>query len=277
LFEGVAEMARAKKSESKELANWDEDLAKYAQEAADKESSSGGGNYMSTKNGNFTYKGDDIPSPFPTIVLDAVFDNAYYPDAYDDDNPASPICFAIGDDEKTLQPHPDCSDPQSDFCEGCWANKYKSGDNGKGKACKNQRRLALVAADVLDDIDENAEVAMLKVSPTSLKFWGGYVKKITQVLKRPPFAVIANVSLEPEKSYHVLQFEIGGKVPNNMLGTMRQLSESCQEDLHAGYPAFEETEEATTSKRRPASKKKAVTKKKAAPKKKAVVKKKRKF
>jgi len=265
-------MARVKKKSvattGKELQSWDQELEGYAQNAIDKESGTGGGNYISTKNGNFTYKGDNIESPIPAVVLDSILDYAYYTTTYDDDKPTSPACFAIGIDEKTMQPHSDCAEPQSDLCHTCWANKYKSDDRGKGKACKNQRRLAVVNAEVLEDIDENAEIAMLRVSPTSLKYWSGYVKKIGTVLRRPPFAVVTEISIEPEKSYHILKFNLRSKIPDGMLGTMKKLMDQCQNDLSAGYPAFEEEIEEAPKKK---------LSRKATPKKKQVVKKKRKF
>jgi hypothetical protein len=268
-------MARKKKSsDSKELATWEDKLAQYAEEALAKESGGGGGTYISTQNGEFTYKGDNLASPFEAIVLDSIIDYAYYDGPFDPDNIATPVCFAIGSDEKELQPHPDCSDPQSDFCRDCWANKYKSDDRGKGKACKNQRRLALVAADVLEEIDIDAEIAFLRISPTSLKYWGGHATKIGKVLKRPPFGVVSEISIEDEKTYFVVKFSVLDKVPVHLLGVMEELMNLCQEELTAPYSVFED-EEVEEPKQKSTGKKKAFRKKKGM--KKKGMKKKRKF
>ena len=63
---------------------------------------------------------------------------------------------------------------QCEDCNECWANEWESAKVGKGKACADRRRLALVVAGK----DDKMELKILNIPPTSLKSWKGFVNEV---------------------------------------------------------------------------------------------------
>jgi len=234
-------------------------LAKYAKAAAASEKHSGGGSFISTKNGEYTYQGDALDNPLRAVVVDFAHVNAYYEGAFDPNSPATPVCFAIAkspedpdeDVEHSMAPHPDAADPQAETCRECWANAWKSADNGRGKACKNMRRLALVAAGVdrgegvetsLEGVDANAEVAMLNLPPSALKYWGGFTKKLANVMGLPPFAVVTDLEIEDLDTGYTIKPTVVEELPDETIAEMMALREAVADDLTAPYQAQPEAE-----------------------------------
>lgn len=84
--------------------------------------------------------------PMRCIVLVGAFENSYYKTAYDSKNPTPPDCYALGFQEDFLAPPADLDGRINDKCAGCAKNEWGSGV-GRGKACGNHRRLALMAPD----------------------------------------------------------------------------------------------------------------------------------
>lgn len=240
-------MAGPKKAAPKMSVNkWDEDLAKFAQESVATEESVGiGGNMVSVKGGRLSYNGGEIPgNKMNVIIIDYVLGNAYYDEPFDVDNPSSPVCFAFGRDDKQMAPHEKSAIPQHHSCKGCPMNEFGSADRGKGKACANTRRLALITEDMLEDM-ESAQVAFLKVSVTSVKAWAGYVQQLSQVLKRPPFAVITEISVVPDaKTQFKLQFKLVSQIDDgDSLAALMQKNKEVKEIIEFPYAPPAEKEE----------------------------------
>lgn len=195
------------KKQSTALVSWESELAQEAEIAASEEQK--GGSYISTRSGQLSYGGNAIPgNEIDVIILDYVFENAYYPEKFDADNPASPVCFAFAKKEVELAPHEDSEEPQHTQCEGCPRNEFGTADTGRGKACKNGRKLALVTSDSLDSL-EDAQVALMNIPATSVKGWATYTQQIALAAKRPSYAVVTRISLTPDKN---TQFKIGFKM-----------------------------------------------------------------
>ena len=142
----------------------------------------------------------------------------------------------MGRDASEMKPHEDVDDPQSEDCASCPQNAWGSGE-GKGKACKNGRRMMVVPAGtwtgsewkLFSTAEEftNLEMALIKVPVMSVKGYSGYVQKLTNVLKRPPFAVITEIAVVPDaKSQFKLTFstlaEIDGELVMNNIMPMHE-------------------------------------------------------
>lgn len=128
---------------------------------------------------------------FKAIIVDFISFNAYYEGAYNQDNVVPPNCFAIGiarNDE--LAPSESSPEPQDEGknCKGCWANAFKSAENGKGKACKQSVRLALLC--------EDGELHRLNISSTGLRAFGDYVRDVANQLRTPPYGVMTTFSFD---------------------------------------------------------------------------------
>lgn len=202
----------SKPATTKAVANWDARLAQYAEESAATEQTSGG-KFVSIRGGRLSYGGAEVPgNKMSVIILDHIMENHLYTERFDPDTPVSPACFAFGRKEDEMGPHENSTEPQASACKGCPMNEFGTADTGKGKACKNIRRLALIPEDGLDDL-ENAEIAYLKVPVMSVKTWAGYVQSVANNLKRPPFGVVTEISVVPDpKSQFRLTFTVGESI-----------------------------------------------------------------
>jgi hypothetical protein len=196
------------------MVNWQEELMKLAVATAEAEKPSG--NWVSFKGGFLTINDVNMKNnEVNCVVVHSIFENQLYKDRYDPNNPATPICYALSEVEEDLKPHADSPEPQSESCDTCRHNAWGSDPGGgKGKACKNVRRLALVSADDLD-IDKlpKAEVAMAKLPVTSVRNWSTYASQLANVLKMPPLAVVTTMSVAPDpKTQFQVNFQLMDKI-----------------------------------------------------------------
>jgi len=240
-----------KASKGRAIVQWDEEMAKHAMVAAAGEVGSGG-NWLSLKGGLLAYGGNQMPgNKVNVIVIDAVHENQWFDRDYDPDAPRSPACYAFGRKEEgkklEMAPHEDAPDKQSSACEGCELHEWASAEKGRGKACKEVRRLGLILADGLDKPEDvaEAEVVFLKVPVTSVKAWGGYVQQVA-VLKRPPFAVVTELSVvqDPKVQFRV-QFKLVEQIRTaDMFTALLARHEEIAEKIMFPYPEIEEEEPA---------------------------------
>lgn len=187
------------KTTGKGLSKFEKEMMEAAREEAAREKPPVG-NIISTDGGRFTFQGNELPNPLSAIVVDYAFVNSLYEGMYDPDNVQPPVCFAAGMVEADLAPSPNSPKPQAEKCSECPHNKFGSADNGKGKACKNLRRLALLPHDPKVKL-ANAEPAVLKLSPTSLGGWAAYVNQLAKVVNRTPSSVITQFTVVRKGSY----------------------------------------------------------------------------
>lgn len=201
------------------VVSWKDKLKGYAQESASvAEQVGGGGNFISFKAGQISYNGQACAgNKLDVIIAEAVFEHAYYQGDYDPDNPQPPVCFAFGKDEKTMVPHEKSAQPQAESCAECELNKFGSADKGKGKACKNVMRLALLPAKPLEaEILAKAEAAYAKLPVTSVKGYGAYALKLKATHDLPPFAFVTQIGTVPDpKSQFKVTFEDVAKLDHD--------------------------------------------------------------
>ena len=230
-----------KPAATKAVATWNDRLAKYAEDVASTEKS--GGRFVSVRNGVLTFGGNAVPgNKMTVVVLDHIRENHLYTEKFTPESPVSPACFAFGRSDDDMAPHENSSQPQSNACLGCPANEWGSADQGKGKACKNIRRLSLITEDGMEDID-SAEIAYLKIPVTSVKFWAGYVQQLKNQLQRPPFAVVTEIGVVPDaNSQFRITFELVQAIEDEaVLDALIKRREAGEEDLKFPYEPYQET------------------------------------
>lgn len=189
--------------------DWRKELAQYAAKTVKMEESTQTGNRISTKGGVLTYHGNKMKdNKINVIILAALIENAYYDGPYDPDNPRAPVCFAFSEDGEDMAPHDESHDKQNETCEGCPQNEWGTADRGRGKACKNLRRIAVLSFEDTSTNPSSEEIATLSVSVTSVKGYSAYVKHLAAT-GLAPWAVRTTISLErPEgKEFSNLFFE----------------------------------------------------------------------
>jgi len=218
-------------TKSKDVLNVQEQLRKELDTMKDRVDPPSG--YMiSTKGKVFTLpNGSASDGPLICVVLDWVTANTYFEGIYNPKDVKPPACFAVAREPAKAVPSDGSPKKQHDRCvgdqdhKGCPKNEWGSDpQGGKGKACKNTRRLLVVP----HDADENTQPWVLSVSPTGLKHFDKYVNTLGDVGTHP-IEVITKISFEASEAFPTLRFEIDTKHDN--LNTMWQLKERGQEIL----------------------------------------------
>lgn len=174
--------------------------------------------------------GDKVAGPISVVIVNFQNRNVYYSSAYNANVMTPPDCYAQGDIQSQMAPGPDVPMKQADDCQSCPMNQFGSATNGgKGKACQNQRVLAVMAPD-----DPNSEIMLMRVSPSANRDFDNYIAKLSSMLKVPPFAVITEVSFDPDVRYDKLVF--GNPRPNPQF---KEYAERMDETAALLEPRFE--------------------------------------
>lgn len=200
----------AKKDEAQQETNavvpWDAELAKYAQAVAQTEKPSMSS--FSLKSGILKYQDVALQdNMIEGIIVGNVYVNEMYEGRFDPETPRSPVCFAMWDPESGGEIAPvdeQCLKKQADVCAGCPKMEWGSDPGGgRGKACKEVRRLGILPIKALgkDSAAEDvvkAEIGILRISVTSVKQWSNYVNELANTMKVPPWAVITRIKVVPD-------------------------------------------------------------------------------
>lgn len=188
--------------------SWKERLAADAKAAAAKERPSV--SKISLRAGQLKYGDTPVKgNVLPCIVLLAAHRNTYYTSAFDPNNLANPACFAVSVDGEQMEAHenvpnenvPDFDARQVRSCQGCPKNEWGSDPKGgRGKACKEGRRLIILPADAADSAESAraAEMAIIDIPVTSGKNYSNFVNGLAAAAGVPPWAAVTNVSTQPD-------------------------------------------------------------------------------
>lgn len=237
------------------IVRWDEEMAKEAAVAAGMEESAATGQFFSTAGGQL--KWNDAPLPdnqMAVVILDHVLENVFYEGAYDPDEISGPACFAFGRDEREMAPHANVvavGTQQSEKCADCENNEWGSSDKGRGKACRNTRRLAMVPAGQFKDgkfvLNTSAEhykttqVGYLRLPVTSVKGFAAFVKQVAGALKRPPAGVATRVKVVPDsKTQFKVTFEPLAELPASLIPAVMSRRKEVSELISFPYQPREE-------------------------------------
>lgn len=251
---------KSKKIPTTAVATWDEELARQAELAAGMEASTSTGQFFSLRGGQLSWNDAPLPgNQMAVVILDAVLENVFYEGAYDPDTPQGPTCFAFGRDDKTMSPHPivvEANNSQagtSGLCAGCEMNEFGSADTGRGKACRNTRRLAMIPAgsfdhngklDLIEDPDHYATTAIgyMKLPVTSVKGYAAFVKQVAGALRRPPHGIVARVKVVPDPSSQFkVVFEPLISLPNELMAPIMDRHEEAKGAIEFPYQLNDES------------------------------------
>ena len=166
---------------------------------------------ISIKGSRFRIVEDGTETVLDTTALDVVIVGAnpklsktFYAKAWDKDaEPTAPDCYSLDG----IRPHPESESPQNDLCASCPHNAWgsKIGPQGQQlKACTDQKRLAIVAAD-----DPDGPIYLLQVTPAALKGLNAYHKELS-MRGIPAEIVKTRVSFDTDASFPKLKFGFGG-------------------------------------------------------------------
>lgn len=246
-----------------EVTKYDEKFAEMAAGYANSERVSG--RFISTRGGVLTFEDEQLPgNQMCVVVLDYIHERTYYTKKFDSDAESNlpPVCYALHrpEDPEEMAPHPSMQadpsyfQPQHHECRTCPMNEWGTADTGRGKACGERRRLALLPAGYYTprrgsrDFDLNfitdpahyeaADIAYLKLPVTSVKEWARYVTQLRSAHHRPPAAVVTHIYIEPDpKSQFKIKFDLIDLLPDTMYETILRRHEEAKGSIIFGYPS----------------------------------------
>ena len=184
----------------------DERTKQLLKEAAERQSAKEQASipFISLKGKKFAVGDEKLGTKLAVVILANIFDNSYYDRPYDpnSDEVFPPACFAIYNDVLEAAPHENSPAKQSDSCAECVLNEFGSAKQGKGKACRNGRRI--LVASVTNGEVNLSDLSIINMSPTALKGFSRYAKSINITIQLPLWAVITELSFDEESAYPVL-------------------------------------------------------------------------
>jgi hypothetical protein len=203
---------------------------------------------ISIKGARFRIVEGDTETVLESTSLDVVIVGAnprlskvWYAKAWTPDSePQAPDCFSLDG----IAPDPEATSPQNDLCASCPQNAWGSKVTPQGqqiKACADQKRLAVVAAD-----DAGGPIYLLAVTPAALKGLNQYQKELS-VRGIPPEVVKTRVSFDTDASFPKLKFAFSGflnadvqEVVDGLFGTehVKEITgEACRTPVPGIQPA----------------------------------------
>lgn len=237
-----------------ELVNYNEEWAAYAQQFATQVPTSGaGGKTLSIKGGVFSLGGEELGTRLCAIILDSVAINTYYEGKWEEGAKDTPKCYAYGFPPEEMKPHVESMKLHMDHfypqtlnpttgevgaCSTCPHNVFGSALTGKGKACQNRDRLALIPAGqfvqqrggygydlkLFDDPNwfQTADLNKVNLPVTSVTNFRTYANKIIKECGRPPWGVITVIELAPHPKFQTeVKFHMVELVPSHLFPPVR--------------------------------------------------------
>lgn len=207
-------MARTKKAVAKtagtSIATIDQELAAEVASLKNQIGQPSGNKIKVEASGDFILPtGENLGDEISVVVVDFVTRHTFYSGPYNPSNLAPPDCYAIGRDLSTLAPEEDSPAIQHDDCATCPLNQFGSGANGKSKACKNSRVLAVVLVDPEDPSAAalpEAPIYTLELPPTAIKSFDGAVQGVARALSGPPVKAVLTVRAKNVGTYALITF-----------------------------------------------------------------------
>lgn len=185
------------------------------------------GYMISVKGKSFALpNGSSSDGPLTCVILDWVTANTYFEGVYNPKDIKPPVCFATAAEPAKAAPSDNSPKKQSETCGECPKNEWGSDpQGGKGKACKNTRRLLIVPIDAT----EKTQPWIISVSPTGLKYFDKYVNTLSD-MNVHPMEIATDISFEASEPFPSLRFEVKEKHSN--LNAMWHLKQVGQEILY---------------------------------------------
>jgi hypothetical protein len=195
------------------------------------------GGFISLKGGRMSVGEVRLPGDkIAAIIVDYRKDNQFFESAYEIGKSAAPVCAAVVRPHEYQSPWRKPRDGETDEtpgltwdeetglvtesakpqvpagrgCDSCRLLEFNTAHlikgktgSGKGKACRESRRLFIAAADQCTTPDDIARAPILTLipPPTSLDNFKRVANELTEVLDVPIFGGVVEISVEPDDKY----------------------------------------------------------------------------
>ena len=226
--------------EGKAVTGWADRVKQAAQKQVKAAENIGGGGspWVSFKGGVITVDGASSPNGVMNcVVLGYMQERAWYEAEYDGNNPQSPNCYGYGDADgnEPPTPHDKARDKQNPTCKGCQWDEWGSAAKGRGKACRQGVRLALLPA-TQDGVE--GPVFFARIPPTSIKNVRGWLQSLGET---PCFAVLTEIKVTPSAGN---MFDVfltpKAQIPTSFQAAIISKLDAAESDLRQPYPELEE-------------------------------------
>jgi hypothetical protein len=191
--------------------------------------------FISFKGGQISIDGKIVPGAKTDVVLLAFMgERTYFEGAFDPDAKQLPLCYSYFDlGEADAVPHKAATEPQSKTCDGCPHNAWGSANVGKGKACRESIRVALVPA--VKDLAK-AQVWHARIPITSVPAFKSYVGDILSAGK-PVWSVISELSVTPDaKCFFKVNWDMKRSITQPESAVLLPKAQSAGRDIAFEYP-----------------------------------------
>jgi len=175
----------------------------------------------------FELPGDDPENPDYVRTIDGVILHnhsscAYWPEGVEDDEDAMPLCLSVDGKLGIGEPGGDCVT--------CALNRFGSGANGKGKACKNMRILYLLR-------DGEFMPIQLTLPPTSIRPFSDFYNVAFAARRRAACGSIVSIGLKRTNNgkddYSVATFRKILDFTGEKLAQAKSYSKGFKEQINA--------------------------------------------
>ena len=205
------------------------------QKAAEQMGSSS--NWISFRGGVVQVNGAVAPAgKFNCIILAYMQERSWYENEFDAANPTTPGCYAYGDDEGgvPVQPHAKSTDKQSQTCKTCALSQYGSAAKGRGQACRQSIRIALVPATAEGCA---GEPFFARIPPTSIKYVKGWLEDLGDT---PCFGAVTELSATPDVNdmFHI-GLTVKQQLPRELQGAVLNLLDNAEVQLREPFPELD--------------------------------------
>ena len=231
-------------TKSKEVTNWKEDLARAAEKTAKDERPIA--SFISLRSGVMSYQDNPIPdNKLECVIVAHCHEKTLFTKPFDADNIEPPDCFSQAMESADLIPHENVPNPVCETCKACPKAVFGSAPVGKGPACKTYRKLVVMPISALEKDIEDAEMATLRVSPTSVKHFSQYAAKIASSSGLPPWAIKTMISVTPNpKTQFQINFQTTGPIEGDQyLSAIHSRIPDAEKMLLTPYEYGEDEEE----------------------------------
>lgn len=171
------------------------------------------------------------------VIVDAAasISKVFYLHGYKEGERAPPDCWSANG----VVPDPASSSKQSNTCRGCQHNVFgsKVGDAGqKGKACPDNKRLAIVPAHDLRNEAWGGPM-MLRLPPASFSNYSQFVAMLA-AKQYPPFAVVCRLMFDPNEAFPRIVFTPIRVVTPEEAATILEIQKNPQLEQMLSDPAI---------------------------------------
>jgi hypothetical protein len=258
---------KAKAGAIKKLEPWEEELKAKAAMARSKEVV--GVPRITHKNGILKLDGKKVDgNKITLLIVDYIFTKSYFETGYKDGESSTPVCYAYADKlagDKGMKPHAAVleKDRQSESCDNCEHNAFGTALQGRGKRCRDDRKLLCLVQSRDADRDPEAvrtcEMRTTNVPPSSLKSWAGLLAGIEEVSPTGAIQSVAvELTTEAQDQAYTLEWTIKDRLDGETVQALLARAEVSQSLLFAPWPKLEKKEETPEAKERSARRSKKV-------------------